>query len=196
MKLRKGSAEAKAYMARIRGMRATNPRKRRKMSASESRQFFDKMPDRMPDFVYKRTSVRFTHGMYAISRGGFHIGWANSAEQARDIIDGLDPMENPAKRAGVRRVSQITKRAPSKRLIARRSKPRVAGYYPNPDPIQHMNCLTHITNQIRGAGSMHNPTMKQAQVSYCQGLIEGAYKCGGIEAKTRAQLLDLLKSML
>lgn len=49
-------------------------------------------------------------------------------------------------RAYVNRPSQITKRAPSKRLKRRRKKNTVAGRFPNPRPLMYI-----ITAQSRGA---------------------------------------------
>lgn len=55
-----------------------------------------------------------------------------------DNAGAIDVMNNPARRIGTarpRRVSQLTKKPPTKRLVARRKKNTDQGYFPNPKRI-------------------------------------------------------------
>jgi hypothetical protein len=60
---------------------------------------------------------------------------AAAASLAAAGLEGYERYENPAPRTGTkrpRRVSQITKKAPTTRLVARRRANSKAGYFPNP----------------------------------------------------------------
>lgn len=57
---------------------------------------------------------------------------APSSAQIAAAIKTLNAAKAPAKKKAVTAKSKTTKKAPSARLKARRAKPAIAGYFPNP----------------------------------------------------------------
>lgn len=87
-----------------------------------------------------------------------------------------------------------TTKTPSARLMARRKKDTVPGYYPNPvDFGKQLRALTDAVASAHTAISARRNA--QAHLSYAQGMIEMAFLCGVIGKTTRdRQIADLLKS--
>lgn len=84
---------------------------------------------------------------------------------------------NPAPRLGTsrpRRASQITKKAPTKRLVARRKANTQKGYFPNPTG----RVFTHYVSQTNPKSAMRVPEMV----------------CLTLDATTAAQIVDVLNA--
>jgi len=110
---------------------------------------------------------------------------------------------NPAKRIGTarpKRVSQITKRPPTKRLVARRRKNTDAGYFPNPvnDPAKGALELAIVAaikaakTPVKLASKTDNMLTMQARLSFAQGLIQASEILGVFtRAETKFMLTQL-----
>lgn len=118
-------------------------------------------------------------------------------------LDGLYS-ENPAPRIGTarpRRVSQVTKKPPTKRLIKRRVSNVKKGYFPNPvnDPAKGALELA-IVQAIKAAqipAKMSNKTenllIAQARISFAQGMIQAAEIMGIFTRAETKMFLTQLK---
>ncbi len=89
---------------------------------------------------------------------------------------------NPAPRKGtasVKRPSQITGEAPTKRLVKRRKANTHEGYFPNPltsAEKQNVKFEVFIYNAIEKAHDKKGASLvRQAKLSYAQGLIDAGY---------------------
>jgi hypothetical protein len=125
---------------------------------------------------------------------GNHVGWFPTRKEAftaaklfihhrmADLSDLSEKRaKNPAPRTGTkrpRRVSQITKKAPTTRLVARRKANSKAGYFPNPMPAKTDKFEHHLSDALNALVVSVNKKephlIVQAKASYLQGLIEGA----------------------
>jgi len=104
---------------------------------------------------------------------------------------------NPAKRIGTarpKRVSQITKRPPTKRLVARRRKNTDAGYFPNPAPVkQNVEFEVFVYNAIKKAKTgKKTKQLAQAELSYAQGLITAGQILGAFSRAEGQLFLEQL----
>jgi len=105
------------------------------------------------------------------------------------------PRKTAAKRA-VTRVSQVTKRKPTKRLVARRRANSKPGYFPNPAKSTAFKTmltreLANVLDAIRG----RKPT-QQALISRYQGYLEAAQKLGELTATEANSFLQPVKASL
>lgn len=96
------------------------------------------------------------HGVYFVTRGGHNIATAQTITQAKKMIDEI--ADNPRSRSkrGITRPSQITKRAPTKRLLKRRKATAKAprGFFANPDAKNVFRA-----KDWRTVYSIHKPSM-------------------------------------
>ena len=100
--------------------------------------------------------------------------------------------KNPASRIGTarpRRLSQVTRNPPTKRLVKRRKKNTDVGYFPNPviDSVtQNADYEVYVYKSIKEAQNTKG-TLKerQARLSYAQGLIIAGFR---LKAFSRAEM--------
>ena len=116
------------------------------------------------------------------------------------------PADEPAPRSKnpikPRSPSRITGKAPSKRLVARRKKNDVPGYYPNPidggvellSEIQ--KALTAAVTRTKFASKRENDLTRQARISYAQGLVLAAKIMGVINHATYKADMKTLEGAL
>jgi len=106
-------------------------------------------------------------------------------------IAGAIRYPNPAPRIGTarpRRVSQITKKPPTKRLVARRKRNTDEGYFPNPidDIKQNVDYEVYVYKCIKEAQNTKGSAIqRQARLSYAQGLIIAGFR---LKAFSRAEM--------
>lgn len=110
---------------------------------------------------------------------------------------------NPAKRKGTakpRRVSQVTRKPPTKRLVARRRANTAPGYFPNPvnDPAKGalemaiVSAIKAAHTPSKLANKTDNMLTAQARLSFAQGLIQAAEIMGVFtRAETKLFLMQL-----
>lgn len=134
-----------------------------------------------------------------------HSEYPLSVKQMQNVAaeySDLGRGKNPAPRIGTarpRRPSQITKKAPSKRLVARRSANTRRGYFPNPSTEstrlkKREEALTEIRRYMRNASVKQQPDLqRQARISHLQGYIEGVFVGGLIVADEARNFYEDLK---
>lgn len=110
--------------------------------------------------------------------------------------------KNPAPRRGTskpRRVSQITKKPLTRRLVKRREKNTDPGYFPN--PLISQKAVEAMLRKTRNAVShallpQENPLTRQAHVSYAQGMVEAAETLKLLKPGEASDLLSRIESSM
>jgi len=89
---------------------------------------------------------------------------------------------NPTPRVGTarpRRVSQVTKKPPTKRLVTRRKANVKAGYFPNPLPKASKTLLLKEYRMgLNAVAKEKHDLSKQAALSYSQGVVQAGQLLG------------------
>lgn len=95
------------------------------------------------------------HGVYFITRGGHNIASAQTITQAKKMIDEIADNPRGRSKRGVTRPSQITGKAPTKRLLKRRkaTAKAPAGFFANPVDV----------NDLRSEGTYSRVTKPMLQ---------------------------------
>jgi len=104
--------------------------------------------------------------------------------------------KNPAPRIGTarpRRVSQVTKAPPTKRLVKRRKQNTDVGYFPNPIKSARTEIVEEIRARVNHIASEKDIIRKQALVSYTEGVIHAANVCGVLTFNEALKYRALLK---
>ena len=153
-----------------------------------------------------------SHGITSDNKGALEVFnnpavRKNPLEAARaayeKALGGVARAKNPAPRIGTarpKRVSQITKKAPSKRLVARRRKNTDEGYFPNPtaDTVRD-NMLVKMLNGAIEQAQAHKKKKDYANVNgylgYAQGLIDTMVKVRAMDKETAAQYRKAIKGL-
>jgi hypothetical protein len=145
--------------------------------------------------TYKQTKTG-----YSVTRGGKTVErilfseFKSPIEAEKELVRRLDYLNrhaNPAPRLGTarpRRVSQVTKKPPTKRLVTRRRANTQAGYFPNPvnPPLNETEFMAHLYRSKELAMKRSGTVAKrQAAVSYAEGMATGAMLLGLFDRKER-----------
>jgi hypothetical protein len=105
-------------------------------------------------------------------------------------------LKNPAPRIGTarpRRVSQVTKKPPTKRLVKRRKQNTDVGYFPNPIKSARTEIVEEIRARVNHIASEKDIIRKQALVSYTEGVIHAANVCDVLTFNEALKYRALLK---
>lgn len=147
-------------------------------------------PPSYPNQVYEGTVLRKTPNGYSVQVVLNGMGFRETYP-ARVIKHAGELKNNPTPRIGTarpRRVSQVTKKPPTKRLVTRRKANVKAGYFPNPvnPPLNETEFMVHLYRSkelaMKKAGTV---VKRQAAVSYAEGMATGAMLLGLFDRKER-----------
>ena len=135
----------------------------------------EKLPYKMDEGEYFGSSIKFR------TQREFKEHLLNLHPKFRFKVSNSEK-SNPAPRKGtasVKRPSQITGEAPTKRLVKRRKANTHEGYFPNPltsAEKQNVKFEVFIYNAIEKAHDKKGASLvRQAKLSYAQGLIDAGY---------------------